>query len=257
MRSTSISSIRASRSTPRGRSAWRRWRWALPPFVRVPANTPEYISRVLDCGALGIVAPDVRSAEEARAVVAAAKYRAARRPRRRRAAAAPALPQLSGRGGERGAQCGDHGDRAVRELGGGREAPRRSSPSRASTSVLIGTNDLLASLGLRRPVRARQGARGLRAHHRRRQQARQARGRRRPRLAPAAGRRVRQAGRPLRLDRHRPRLPAGRSHQARQGGAGPASGEGCPLPSSRAGAELRRGAGGTGPSNTHTPSIDL
>lgn len=46
----------------------------LPAFVRVPANTPEYISRVLDGGALGIIAPGVRSAAEARAVVAAAKY---------------------------------------------------------------------------------------------------------------------------------------------------------------------------------------
>jgi 4-hydroxy-2-oxoheptanedioate aldolase len=44
------------------------------PAVRVPANTPEYISRVLDAGALGIIAPHVRSAEEARAVVKAAKY---------------------------------------------------------------------------------------------------------------------------------------------------------------------------------------
>src|SRR5947207_3286308 len=46
----------------------------LPAFVRVPANTPEYISRVLDGGALGVIAPGVRSAGEARAVVAAAKY---------------------------------------------------------------------------------------------------------------------------------------------------------------------------------------
>ncbi|HUQ76257.1 MAG TPA: aldolase/citrate lyase family protein, partial [Burkholderiales bacterium] len=46
----------------------------LPAFVRVPANTPEYISRVLDAGALGVIAPGVRSAAEARAVVAAAKY---------------------------------------------------------------------------------------------------------------------------------------------------------------------------------------
>ena len=46
----------------------------LAPFVRVPANTPEYISRVLDGGALGIIAPHVRSAEEARAVVKAAKF---------------------------------------------------------------------------------------------------------------------------------------------------------------------------------------
>jgi 4-hydroxy-2-oxoheptanedioate aldolase len=43
------------------------------PAVRVPANTPEYISRVLDAGALGIIAPHVRSADEARAVVRAAK----------------------------------------------------------------------------------------------------------------------------------------------------------------------------------------
>src|SRR5262245_63628638 len=29
----------------------------IAPFVRVPANTPEYISRVLDGGALGVLAP--------------------------------------------------------------------------------------------------------------------------------------------------------------------------------------------------------
>src|SRR5260370_31875917 len=46
----------------------------VPAFVRVPANTPEYISRVLDGGALGVIAPGVRSAAEARTVVAAAKY---------------------------------------------------------------------------------------------------------------------------------------------------------------------------------------
>src|SRR2546425_3949735 len=46
----------------------------IPAFVRVPANTPEYISRVLDGGALGVIAPGVRSPAEARAVVAAAKY---------------------------------------------------------------------------------------------------------------------------------------------------------------------------------------
>jgi 4-hydroxy-2-oxoheptanedioate aldolase len=46
----------------------------IAPFVRVPANTPEYISRVLDGGALGVIAPHIRSAEEARAVVRAAKF---------------------------------------------------------------------------------------------------------------------------------------------------------------------------------------
>ena len=38
------------------------------PAVRVPANTPDYISRILDAGALGVIAPHVRSAAEARDV---------------------------------------------------------------------------------------------------------------------------------------------------------------------------------------------
>jgi 4-hydroxy-2-oxoheptanedioate aldolase len=46
----------------------------IAPFVRVPANTPDYISRVLDGGALGVIAPHIGSAQEARAVVRAAKY---------------------------------------------------------------------------------------------------------------------------------------------------------------------------------------
>jgi 2-keto-3-deoxy-L-rhamnonate aldolase RhmA len=46
----------------------------IAPFVRVPAKTPEYISRVLDGGALGVIAPDVRSAADARAVVMASKF---------------------------------------------------------------------------------------------------------------------------------------------------------------------------------------
>jgi 4-hydroxy-2-oxoheptanedioate aldolase len=44
------------------------------PLVRVPANTPEYISRVLAGGALGVIAPHIRSADEAKAVVRAAKF---------------------------------------------------------------------------------------------------------------------------------------------------------------------------------------
>jgi 2-keto-3-deoxy-L-rhamnonate aldolase RhmA len=46
----------------------------IAPFVRVPANTPDYIARVLEGGALGIIAPHVRSADEAKAVVRAAKF---------------------------------------------------------------------------------------------------------------------------------------------------------------------------------------
>jgi len=44
------------------------------PFVRVPPKQLDFIPRVLDVGALGIMMSDVRSAVEARAVVDAAKY---------------------------------------------------------------------------------------------------------------------------------------------------------------------------------------
>ena len=46
----------------------------IAPFVRVPANTPDYIARVLEGGALGVIAPHVHSAADARAVVQAAKF---------------------------------------------------------------------------------------------------------------------------------------------------------------------------------------
>ena len=44
------------------------------PLARVPAGRHDYIKMVLDCGAMGIVAPMVMSAEEARTVVAACKF---------------------------------------------------------------------------------------------------------------------------------------------------------------------------------------
>src|SRR5262245_61416143 len=46
----------------------------IAPFVRVPANTPDYITRVLEGGALGVIAPHIRSAAEAKQVVTAAKF---------------------------------------------------------------------------------------------------------------------------------------------------------------------------------------
>ena len=62
----------------------------LVPLVRVPANTPEWISRVLDVGALGIIAPHIRSAKEAKEVIAATKFP----PLGERSAAGP-LPHLA------------------------------------------------------------------------------------------------------------------------------------------------------------------
>ena len=46
----------------------------IAPFVRVPANTPDYIARVLEGGAPGVIAPHVHSADDAKAVVRAAKF---------------------------------------------------------------------------------------------------------------------------------------------------------------------------------------
>jgi len=46
----------------------------ITPFVRVPTGRPEHVTRVLEGGALGVIVPHVRSAEQARRVVAAAKF---------------------------------------------------------------------------------------------------------------------------------------------------------------------------------------
>jgi 2-keto-3-deoxy-L-rhamnonate aldolase RhmA len=47
---------------------------AMIPLVRIPATEYHFIARVLDMGAMGIMAPMVESAEQARRVVASAKY---------------------------------------------------------------------------------------------------------------------------------------------------------------------------------------
>ena len=44
------------------------------PVVRVPANVPMYIQRVLDLGAYGVIVPQVNNRVEAEAVVASVRY---------------------------------------------------------------------------------------------------------------------------------------------------------------------------------------
>lgn len=44
------------------------------PIARVPVGRHDYIKMVLDCGAMGIVAPMVMTPEEARTIVAATRY---------------------------------------------------------------------------------------------------------------------------------------------------------------------------------------
>lgn len=47
---------------------------AVAPFVRVPQGLYHFVARVMDAGAWGVMAPNVESAEQARAIVRAAKY---------------------------------------------------------------------------------------------------------------------------------------------------------------------------------------
>ncbi len=119
----------------------------IPAFVRVPSNTPDYISRVLDGGALGIVAPGVGSAEEARAVVQAAKFP----PFGERGAGGP-FPHLQYRSfpaAEANAALNDATMVIVQFKSA--DAIERAEEIVAVDGVdmvLIGVNDMLASLGL-------------------------------------------------------------------------------------------------------------
>jgi len=119
----------------------------IPAFVRVPANTPEYISRVLDAGALGVIAPGVSSAAEARAVVAAAKY-----PPLGGRGVAPGLPHFGYRAlpAAETLPAMNHATMVIVQL--------ESAAALAALEeivavdgvdlVLIGSNDLLADFGL-------------------------------------------------------------------------------------------------------------
>lgn len=118
----------------------------IPALVRVPPKTQDYIPRVLDGGALGVIAPDVRSAAEARDVVGAAKY-----------------PPLGHRGMSTGlAHLGFRSVAPAQALPQINQATMvivqlESAAALASIEeiaevegvdlVLIGTNDLLADLG--------------------------------------------------------------------------------------------------------------
>jgi LDH2 family malate/lactate/ureidoglycolate dehydrogenase len=186
----------------------------IAPFVRVPANTADYISRVLDGGALGVIAPHVGSAEEARAVVRAAKY-----PPLGDRSNAGALPHLHFRSfpaAEANAAIND-ATMVIVQLESAAALDRRGRGRRPGADR---AQRPIGGLGHPRPVRRSAGARSLCADHRRLPQARQALRGRRARIAARPRRRARAHGRPLRLDRHRPCLPARRLHRKGARGAG-------------------------------------
>jgi 4-hydroxy-2-oxoheptanedioate aldolase len=119
----------------------------VPAFVRVPANTPEYISRVLDGGALGVIAPGVRSAAEARAVVAAAKY-----PPLGERGLSAGLPQLGYRSLPAAEALPALNDATMVIVQFESAASLAAMDEIVATDgvdmVMIGTNDLMADLGI-------------------------------------------------------------------------------------------------------------
>jgi 2-keto-3-deoxy-L-rhamnonate aldolase RhmA len=119
----------------------------IAPFVRVPSIRPEHVGRALDGGALGVIAPHVCSAEEARAVVRAAKFA----PLGERSAAG-ALPHLRYRSFPP-AEANAALDAATMVIVQCESAAflDRADEIMAVEGVdmaLIGTNDLLADWGL-------------------------------------------------------------------------------------------------------------
>ena len=116
-------------------------------MVRVPANTPEYIQRVLDGGALGIIAPGIGSAAEAREVVKAAKF-----PPLGERGAGGALPHLQYHSfptAEANAALNDATMVIVQfESAEAIEKADEIAAVEGVDMVLIGVNDMLASMGL-------------------------------------------------------------------------------------------------------------
>ena len=119
----------------------------IAPFVRVPSTRPEHVSRVLDAGALGVIAPHIRTADEAREVVAAAKYP----PLGERSAGGP-LPHLHYRSfpaAEANAAMNEATMVIVQfETTDAIEKADEIVAVEGVDLVLMGTNDLLADMGL-------------------------------------------------------------------------------------------------------------
>jgi 2-keto-3-deoxy-L-rhamnonate aldolase RhmA len=117
------------------------------PFVRVPANTPDYIARVLEGGALGVIAPHVHSAADAKAVVRAAKF--APLGERSNASGLPHLHFRSFPAGEAYAALNDATMIIVQfESAAALAKAEEIVAVDGIDMVLVGLNDLLADWGL-------------------------------------------------------------------------------------------------------------
>lgn len=117
------------------------------PFVRVPGLDPHFIARVLDAGALGIIAPHIHSAEQARAVVRASKY-----PPVGARSLAGSLPQFRFRSwpAAAGAQALNDATMVIVmiESREGLDAAEEIAAVDGVDMLFIGTNDLTSTLGV-------------------------------------------------------------------------------------------------------------
>ncbi|MES2414553.1 MAG: aldolase/citrate lyase family protein [Pseudomonadota bacterium] len=119
----------------------------LAAFVRVPANTPEWIARVLDAGALGVIAPHVSSAAEAREIVRYARFA----PRGDRSVVSN-LPHLEYRNFPAAEACEALDDATIvmvqLESMAGIDAADDIMAIDGIDMVMVGANDLAADMGI-------------------------------------------------------------------------------------------------------------
>ena len=167
----------------------------ITPFVRVPSYEPEFVSRYLDAGAMGIIAPHVSTRADAQKVVVGARsFRRSGRVRCRsgfRSSGSRAIPRRESRRAL-------NAHTTVVAMIEGPEALDNVEEIAAVEGVdilFIGTNDLCAQMGIDGQFDHPAGAAGVREDDRRMPPARQARRRRRPRGQAGAARRIRAHGR--------------------------------------------------------------
>ena len=120
----------------------------ITPIVRVPGKEHHHASRILDAGAQGIVVPHVDTRRGSAARGRVLQVPAGRPPLGDGRAAAVRLSRRAGRRSAAHRERGDARHRHARDAGRRSRTPTRSPRCRASTCVLIGTNDLCAELGI-------------------------------------------------------------------------------------------------------------
>lgn len=119
----------------------------IAPFVRVPSPEPEYVSRALDGGAMGVIVPHVANADDARKAVRASKF-----PPLGDRSVSTGLPQLQFRSWPLAEARRVLNERtAVVAMIESREALENVEEIAAVEGIdilFVGTNDLCAQLGI-------------------------------------------------------------------------------------------------------------